>query len=60
MAGTEPFGDSVLVDVDSAGTPVGIELLTLPAHVDVDALAAQYRLPADIRDELRRVLGEIS
>ena len=57
VARTEPSSESVLIDVDAAGRPVGIELLTLTATVDVDGIAEKYHLPDDVRAELRRVLG---
>ena len=57
VARTEPFAESVLIDVDDVGQLVGIELLTLTATVDVLELAARYRLPDTVRDELRSILG---
>lgn len=57
VARTEHAGASVLVDVDSDGSAVGIEILTLTAAVDVDGLAARYGLSAETRGELSAVLN---
>ena len=54
---TEQFGPSVLVDLDSAGEPVGLEILPLTADVDTDAFAARYGLPEDTRRQLAAVLS---
>ena len=51
VARTEKFSPSVLVDVDAAGRPVGLELLTLAANVDVDGLVSRYNIP-EIRDRV--------
>jgi len=56
VARTEQFSPIVLVDIDAAGTPVGIEILTLSAEVDVDGIIARYNVP-DIRDALKDALG---
>jgi uncharacterized protein YuzE len=56
VARTDQFSDSVLVDVDNAGIPVGIEILTLAADVDVDGIVTRYNIP-EIRDGLRNALG---
>ena len=60
VARTEPFGESVLIDVDEAQRLVGIEILSLTAVVDVDGICERYDLSDDIRAELRRVLGRES
>jgi len=59
VARTERFRESVLVDLDTVGAPVGIEILALPAAVDVDGLADRYSLPGAVRAELRLVLGDL-
>jgi len=56
-ARTEPFAESVLIDVDDVGELVGIELLTLTATVDIDGIANRYGLSAVVRDELRRIFS---
>ena len=57
VARTEPFAESVLIDVDDVGQLVGIELLTLTATVDTDGIANRYGLSAVVRDELRRTFS---
>jgi len=57
VARTEPFGDSVLIDLDDDDRLRGIELLTLTADVDVCGIANRYDLPDTVRDELRSILG---
>ena len=57
VARTEPFGDSVLIDLDDDDRLVGIELLTLTADVDVCGIANRYGLPDTVRNELRSILG---
>ena len=56
VARTEQFSTSVLIDLDSAGSPVGIEILTLTAHVDVEGIAASYQLSTQTRAQLSAVL----
>lgn len=56
VALTVPFGDSVLIDLDAAAVPVGIEILNLAAAVDVDGICDRYSLSDEARAELRRVL----
>ena len=53
---TVQFSTSVLVDLDSNGSPVGIEILTLTADVDVDGIAERYGLSAETREQLLTVL----
>lgn len=57
VARTEQFSPSVLVDFDAAGHPVGLEILTLAANVDVDGLVSRYNIP-EIRDALCTALDE--
>lgn len=56
---TERFDESVLIDLDGAGQPVGIEILTLGADVDVDGIAAEWRLASGVREELRRLVDRV-
>lgn len=37
-------------------SPVGIEILTLTAHVDVEGIAARYQLSTQTRAQLSAVL----
>ena len=58
VARTEPFGESVLIDVGDADELVGIELLTLNGVVvDVDGICMRYDLPDTIRAGLHHILG---
>ena len=45
------------MDFDAAGHPVGLEILTLAANVDVDGLVSRYNIP-EIRDALCTALDE--
>lgn len=59
VARTEQFSDSVIVDLDAAGSPVGIDILTLTAVVDVDGICDRYSLTDEVRAaELQRVFSK--
>lgn len=57
VAGTGQLSGSVLIDLDTGGTPFGIEILTLTADVDLDGVAEGYSLSDDLRNALRVPLG---
>lgn len=55
---TRQFGDSVSVDLDQAGSPVGVELLMTPASVTGGVLAPlveEYPKLSSVGDVLRRL-----
>ena len=54
VAKTRQFGDSVSVDLDEVGSPVGVELLMTPASVTSGVLTP---LLAELSQALRRGQG---
>ncbi len=58
VAKTRQFGDSVSVDLDEVGSPVGVELLMAPASVTSGVLApllAEYPRLSGVGEVLHRL-----
>lgn len=56
---TVPFAEDVVVDVDKDNAIESVELLSLDTPVDLDEMARQFVLPADVRSALEGALADI-
>lgn len=56
---TVHFAQDVVIDVDKDNVIEGVELLSLDVQIDLDEMARQFVLPADVRAALEGALADI-